>query len=323
MKSRRTINFNLSLLNSNKKKSSPYVHKMYTSMFLDDVFKFIIPYTNDFDIKLENDDRKLDLLIFESMHRFQRSRFRGEIKDFLRDYVHQLASLKDICFEVVYNKRKKEFDLYEFPINTFKYSFLKQSFYQEIPDKIFKKDNVSDYIDGKIKEKNIYLEKKNIFILNLPPEIKREMKLCVSILKKLDKNSNKGIKNLEFWKLDEDGNSLYPFYNYQKAIRKEKRMLLEVSKITGWTARSMCSEVTTEFYNIYSILSFMEFKRHILDYILVGLNGLLDNITKELNFQSNKFIVEGCLSLEEIDNLKNDLLNGKKSTKEIVDIIYK
>jgi hypothetical protein len=108
-----------------------------------------------------------------------------------------------------------------------------------------------------------------------------------------------------------------PEFDFKRYNRTLKEAIAQVTKETGWTARSLLGNDVLEYYQIYRWLKFERFKIILRSQVIDSLNQALIKAGGILGFSASAKI-EGIPNLEDADTALFALERGSRSFKELM-----
>ncbi|MEP3321516.1 MAG: hypothetical protein ABJN40_10760 [Sneathiella sp.] len=121
----------------------------------------------------------------------------------------------------------------------------------------------------------------------------------------------------EFW-LENMQSGFSSHFNFGDFVKETNIYHEKATKIWGWNRRDSGNEYFTEFYSFYSMVTFRWAQSIMRDHILNEINTLFSRlkITSRLN-------ISGLPSPNDYLQLREELSEGKKSFKEVTEVIWK
>lgn len=267
---------------------------------------FIDDFTRDFSLELNNvlgkrdfffieEDHKLKKLLLVYRNDFLRYGFDKVLKANMNHLIRYGKAFVEIVKYIDENGELRGVGLEPFRYNH-QISFLNNIYYQV-------KTYEGKIIKGKISKKDVIVFK--LTDLNYPP------RYFVKIIKKLSK------LDLNKHNLFLDSSKTFDLKKYK---RIEDKLLLKYTKDVYWDCRKYDNQFVNDPYLLYRHIKYKLLKKKFLDYFLDKYNAKLAELGKEYEFSGS---ISYPNYLKEYEGILNDLFTGKKSRKEISDIITK
>lgn len=300
-------------------KDNPVNFKRYSYMFIEDLHSHLFPYLPNLQLKLKKENKELNTKIMQCFHGYRRF----DLINFLRDSLSQILYFGGRSFEIYYDE-EQNIEILDFPFISLRKTLFTRKFYQYVPAKKIKQDDEDHSFDDNISsfdysKNRIYLNEDDLFIMTIPKKLAKDMPLITNSMDNISDGLNLMSK---FTQIDNNGNMLYPLVQLEDFRRKERLALSKICKDISWKARDCSSEFRTEYYNIYLLLKFHRFITELRNDLISQFNVFVRKICKHFDYEENYFECDGLLTIQDIDNLIDDLFNNRKTFMEILDIIF-
>jgi hypothetical protein len=285
-------------------------NKHYAKLFQEDLIRSINRYSSkykDVICKLERENDEFENILKELLPNY-RGIYTNQLKDeffeagekIMAHLIKNGYALFELVRQIDLNNKEK-FKLIDFHSNTFK--FENENFIQSFQDE---------------NQKNIEIR------------IKKEKCLIIDFPDILG-NTNEYFNFID--KLDSEGNSLPKMYLGDQTLFKTKgydfeehKKLIEIQKLIlykkySWTERRFKDDLLTAFNNTKMQLEFKKLQIQLRDYVF---NLLIDYIEKFSIMLGcpNKIIIEGMLSVKDVEDAIKKWEIGEITKSEISAILY-
>lgn len=109
-------------------------------------------------------------------------------------------------------------------------------------------------------------------------------------------------------------------YSFAEHQRDRGELFAKVTKPVGWNVRGLFQDNHLAPYEVWRNLRFLEFKIRLRDLIMNCLNATLSEVGSQMNFQA-AIELSGVPSLQDVDNAKDDLRNGRRSLNDLTSFV--
>lgn len=105
-------------------------------------------------------------------------------------------------------------------------------------------------------------------------------------------------------------------YSFTEHQRERAELFAKVTEPVGWNVRGLFQDNLLAPYEVWRQLRFLEFKVRLRDLLMDRLNTTLSEVGSQMGFQA-AIELSGLPSLQDVDDAKDDLRNGRRSLNDL------